>query len=202
MTSLALASNGKTKMRATILAASQRLCVEQGENALTIRNIAASVGVSPTIIYQHYHGKAEIMHDMQLIGFEQLDACLGEIDEREPVKRLLAMCHRYVRFATEHPWLYELLFLRLVDPESDEPEREPAFLARVSTCVRDGVAAGSFRPELVPGGAALQLWAALHGVTTALLARNGRRSAFTIPEANRAEMLDSYFSTLARGLSP
>jgi AcrR family transcriptional regulator len=200
MTSLALATNGKTKMRATILAASQSLCVEHGEDALTIRNIAARVGVSPTIIYQHYHGKAEILHDMQVIGFERLDACLAEITERDPVARLLAMCREYVRFATEHPWLYELLFLRLLEPE-DETEQAPAFLRRVAGCVRDGVAAGDFRRELVPDHAAMQLWAAMHGVTTAVLARGGRRSAFAIPEGDRQQLLESYFETLTRGLA-
>jgi AcrR family transcriptional regulator len=201
MTSLGLTRNGKTKMRASILDASRRLCVEHGEEALTIRNIAASVGVSPTIIYQHYHGKAEILHDLQRLGYAQLDARLAEIDEPDPQRRLAAMCRGYVGFALDHPWLYELLMLRWDDPEGDVPEPQPAFVHRLSRCVHDGVAVGALRREIVPEDAALQLWAAMHGLTTALLGAGARRSMLAVAPTDREAVLEGYVALLARGLA-
>ena len=71
-----------------IASAARRLLDKDGTEAVTMRRIAASVGVTPMAIYRHYPDRASLLNALADEGFEELAARLafkefsGGVEER------------------------------------------------------------------------------------------------------------------------
>lgn len=190
-----------------IIRAGIGLGAELGEEGLTMRAIAAQLGISVTNIYQHFENKASILREIRFHGVTMLDQALieaGVADDR--AARLREMSHAYVRFARSNPWLYKQLF----DAEEldwttmPEDERDVA-LAPIETTranFEQGVAQGSFRADLDVLQAVLLTWASLHGVASLLL--RGRLSAahpaFPVPDVDA--FIEAFVVNLVCGFRP
>jgi len=61
-----------------IIRAGIQLGAELGEEGLTMRAIAARLGISVTNIYQHYENKAAIVREVRFHGVAMLNAALIE----------------------------------------------------------------------------------------------------------------------------
>ena len=164
-------------LRAEILAAAEQLLITTGDQgAVSIRAIADAAGVTPPSIYLHFADKSELLAavcEARFADFERYmqDAVCG-IDD--PLEALWAMGRAYVRFGLEHPEHYRIMFM--TRPPADGPAVPvdklpglPAFgflVEAVARCMdAGGIAAGD--PFLV----ATNLWTAVHGVTSLLIAR-------------------------------
>jgi AcrR family transcriptional regulator len=152
--------HSRSELRQAILAVSERIGREQGEAALTMRNIAAALGVSPTLLYQHFESKAAILRELEAQGHAELerrlDAALSP--SVDPPERMRALCRAYVEFARRSPWLYSLLFASASAQEHAEP-----FASRAAACIV-AVGGGSDDAPLLAG---LHAWAAVHGLALA-----------------------------------
>jgi AcrR family transcriptional regulator len=86
---------------------------KQGAEAVTMRRVAAAVGVTPMAIYRHYPGRANLLNALADEGFEELAARLafkkfsGGVEER-----LTKMMEVYLEHALQRPRLFELMFLK------------------------------------------------------------------------------------------
>lgn len=164
------------RLAGEIIDAATELLIGAGDDsAVSIRSVAARVGVTPPSIYLHFADKQELLDAVWLRYFENIDdvlvaACEGVDD---PLDRLVRMGVAYVRFAVGAPALYRLLDGRTPRkghaPVGDEVRAASAFTTldeAVAGLAESGVLAGRDRAALV-----LELWAAAHGIASLMICR-------------------------------
>lgn len=196
----------KAGLHDEIVRVSIQLGSELGEEALTMRAIAAHLGVSATALYQHFESKAAILREIRLHGVRMLRRSLEEVEADDATRRLAALAERYVDFALNNPWLYKVLFFGdEVDwGEVDVEEREEllAPLSIVHQCLENGIHRGVFRSDLEIHHTALMLWSSMHGLATMLM--DGRISAShpVFPVEDVPAFVRGYIEGVARGLEP
>jgi AcrR family transcriptional regulator len=162
-------------LRADILAAAEQLLIQTGDQgAVSIRAIADAAGVTPPSIYLHFADKAELLGAVCEARFGEFsefitDAVRGIDDPLEVVRE---MGRAYVRFGLENPEHYRIMFMTRPLAEGLPLDRLPGLtafghvVAAVDRCMEAGaIAAGD--AFLV----ATNLWTAVHGVTSLLIAR-------------------------------
>jgi AcrR family transcriptional regulator len=144
---------------------------KDGVDALSVRKLAERVGVSQTALYHHFRDKQALLC---AIGEEAIDHFAGMLQAGlAEVEGLEARFERfvtvYVRFALEHPELYEVLFGR-VTWKGEGPESE-AFRSKARASFRSYAemvsslqAQGWLSPDLNPLRLAQVLWGTLHGL--------------------------------------
>ena len=137
-------------MASRIAAAARRLLDKEGAEAVTMRRVAAAVGVTPMAIYRHYPDRASLLNALADEGFEELTACLavkkfsGGVEEQ-----LTKMMDIYLEHGLRKPRLFELMFLKPREgarsyPRDFKAGRSPTanLLAEV---VQSGMDRGHFR---------------------------------------------------------
>lgn len=148
-----------------IVDAAERLLVDEGPDALTVRAIATAAGVAPMSVYNHLGGKNGVLDQLLIRGFDGLSAALSDVHSDDPFEDLAEAGRRYRTFAREHPSHYALMFERSV------PDYEPSMLtlghARASfkaleVLVQRAMAAGVI-DAANPADVAQQLWSTCHG---------------------------------------
>jgi AcrR family transcriptional regulator len=162
-----------------ILEAAERLLIATGsEDAVSIRAVADSIGVTPPAIYRHFDDKAHLLFQVCGRHFERMDAFILEATDSidDPVEVLCERARAYVRFGRENPEHYRIMFMGRseVTPEqyADELVVETGSFAHMVECVQRCVDAGRFRAD-IPDAFTLTfaLWSAVHGVTSLLVAK-------------------------------
>ncbi|MGH9018153.1 MAG: TetR/AcrR family transcriptional regulator [Acidimicrobiales bacterium] len=163
-------------MEATLLGAASDLLESEGPEALSIRRIAATAGVAPMGVYNHFASKAGIVESLFIQGFERLGEAmvtLGDIDD--PYDALLEGGRRYRALARAHPMAYRVMFLQAV------PGFEPSQAALTAAAAAfDGLVASvgrAMRAGVLSDGdpalVAQMIWASVHGWMTVELAGMG-----------------------------
>ncbi|WP_296598489.1 TetR/AcrR family transcriptional regulator, partial [Phenylobacterium sp.] len=98
--------------RERLCAAAERLFAEKGPDAVTMRQLAAELGVSPMTPYRYFQDKDDILAAVRTNGFNQfaeaLEAARG--NAKSARAKAAAVGDAYVRFAFEHPHTYKLMF--------------------------------------------------------------------------------------------
>jgi AcrR family transcriptional regulator len=160
-----------SKLRADILAAAAALLEETGsEQSVTLREIARRVGIAAPSIYEHFPGREAIVYAVIDDVFSQFRAAIqrAQDGQSDPPGRLRAGCAAYLRFASQHPGQYRVLFGRRQHLGGRPPGRtatwDQAFNLLVAA-VRDCASAGQAATD-DPRGDAITIWAALHGYAT------------------------------------
>lgn len=138
--------------------------LEGGERPadLSVRSLAADLGVSPAAPYRHFASHEALLAAIAARGFERLDVAL------EPAGGdLEALGAAYLEFAVAHPQLYRAMFALPRDRAAGDPALATASnrayerLRSAVECRRD-VAAGR-----LPGPTAtLAAWAYVHGLAS------------------------------------
>jgi AcrR family transcriptional regulator len=162
-------------LRTELLEHAERVLAERGAGALSLRELARDIGVSHGAPRRHFADKQALLDALAEDGFDRLGAELRASVARAPAgfaPRLTALANAYIRFATEHAALVEVMFAVKHRPgagASLAAAGERAFEGPLSL-VADAQAAG----EVVPGdpeGVSMVAWAALQGL--AMLANSG-----------------------------
>ncbi len=147
--------------------AAEHLFASRGPEAVTIRQLASALGVSPMTPYRYFKDKDAILAAVRARAFdrhaEALERAYGE-NPADPVERADAIGAAYVRFALENPEAYRLMFDVNQAKAAEYPdlvragERSRATMTRH---LRDLAAAGLLAgdPDLIGH----VYWAALHG---------------------------------------
>jgi AcrR family transcriptional regulator len=162
------------RLRDEILDAATELLLETGHaRAVSIRSVAQRVGVTPPSIYLHFADKDALMDAVCAHYFEKLDTEMRRIAAEHtcPVDALRAQGLGYVRFATQTPEFYriatmgELRYGSNVDATLDSSAFKH-LRATVQKLMDDRI----YLPD-DPTAAALEFWAAAHGVAAMLIAK-------------------------------
>ncbi|KOV90214.1 TetR/AcrR family transcriptional regulator [Nocardia sp. NRRL S-836] len=113
-----------------IIEAALHVLETEGVAALTIRRIAADVEYSAPVVYQHFANKDALLLELVAHGHRLL---LGELRRavREPDvdRRLTRAAAEYVRFAGEHPHLYQVMNAPVADADERRRVVAPAIEA-------------------------------------------------------------------------
>jgi AcrR family transcriptional regulator len=140
--------------RDRITRAASRLAEAEGWDAVTMRRVAAELGVSQPVLYSAYAGgRQELVDSVAVAGFSAIAEALESVDA-EPRARMRA----YLDFARTHPRVYDAMFsmpsgLSFGTGGGPEPLRRAFAAIRAALPQGDDVEA-----EVV--------WATVHGLAT------------------------------------
>src|ERR1043165_8836719 len=182
--------------RERLCEAAERLFAEKGPDAVTMRQLAAELGVSPMTPYRYFRDKDDILAAVRANGFNRFADQLEAARARAGSARAkgYAVGEAYVDFAFEHPTTYKLMF-ELDQPHEAEypelvaagrraPQTRPGY---VDDQVGDGLLKGD--PETI----GMMFWAATHGAVVLELAGK-------LPPGAARKLHHDLMSTLAKGL--
>lgn len=94
----------------TILAAAIEYLEQYGEEALSMRELASYLGLSPRALYRYYSDRAALEAAMAEEGFRRMRVNLADaVGERVGKDALRASAIAYLAFAQAHPAWYALL---------------------------------------------------------------------------------------------
>jgi len=184
--------------RERLCAAAERLFAEKGPDAVTMRQLAAALGVSPMTPYRYFQDKDDILAAVRTNGFTQFAETLEKAREgaKSARAKAAAVGDAYVRFAFEHPHTYKLMF-DLNQPMDDSyPDLVEAGRRAHETqtaWVEDQIAAGEMAGDPEQIGA--MFWAATHGVVVLEMAGK-------LPPGSAKDLHHRLSATLAKGLKP
>jgi len=97
--------------RDRIFAAARALFDKNGMDGLSMRRLAAQVGVTPMAIYKHFPDKAALVDALMLDGFAHWEARVRAIRRKEPLAWLKALMEEILDFALSDPHRFEAAFL-------------------------------------------------------------------------------------------
>jgi AcrR family transcriptional regulator len=188
----------QTKSR--ILDAAREMFVEDGIEAVTMREIAKRIEYTPTAIYHHFRDKQALIEELCLIDFRALAIAFQKIGRiADPGERLRRIGLAYVDYALGHPSHFRFMFMT-PKPSlpassfgvSDGDPNSHAYGVLRET-VADGIAAGRFRPEFTdPDDLAQVLWAGVHGIASLHVVKGGKGDhiAWRDPRETARAMVD------------
>ena len=176
-----------------------RRFAEQGYAGVTLRALAREVGCSPMTPYRYFADKDEILAAVRAAAFGRFaDACEAAAGaERDPLRRLSALGHAYLRFARDEPHAYRTMFELSQPDELSYPElAEQAARARQVKldAVGDAIRSGAIRGDSIE--VANLLWSGMHGVIVLHLAGKLHERPALEP------LCEAMMETLIRGLCP
>ncbi len=138
-------------MRERILDAARGLLFEEGPEGITIRAVAARLGVSPMTLYTYYDSHAALLSALKQRQRARIqahfDAELRLAHTGDVAQATREALERHVRLAKEHPRVFQLLWvLPPGDKESHNgrSERMAAHLRHLSQLVELGIERGVF----------------------------------------------------------
>ena len=173
------------RLRAELVAAASDLLAELGDpKVLSMRGVAAAVGVTPPSIYRHFADKQELLLAVLTERWAEMHAILVDAarESDDPFDALRRFCLAYVRFAEERPGHYRVLFSAAapagVTDEATSHPGAPTFLALVEIVQRCLDAGAEPQPGRDSWFLALQVWLSGHGLVDL---RIGQRFPFPWP---------------------
>jgi len=183
------------------------LGTELGEEGLTMRGIAARLGVSATALYQHFEGKASILRAIRFHGLRLMNKALTPAFEVEqPLEQIRQSAVLYIDFARSNPWLYGLLFQgEEVDFESlsDEEREVLSFSQRaMRRSFERGRELGQLRTDIDVATAPYLLWAANHGVAMLLITGRISEQHPNAAVPSEEQFIASFVESEVRGIMP
>lgn len=104
-------------LKPALIEAARELLRKEGADALSLRGIAAAVGVSHMAPYAHFKNKKELLQAVAAAGFDELTERMMAARKRTKRNRDLALNYgiEYINFALENPEFYRIM-LSQVDP--------------------------------------------------------------------------------------
>ena len=97
--------------RDDILDAARAAFEEGGEANLSIRDVAARVGLTPMAIYRHFESKQALLDALVVEGIEEWRRRVAAVPASAPLDRLRKIGDAYLEFALREPRKYEAAFL-------------------------------------------------------------------------------------------
>jgi AcrR family transcriptional regulator len=139
-----------------IAVAARRLLDKEGVEAVTMRRVAAAVGITAMAVYRHYADRKGLLNALADEGFEELAKRLvavrssGSISGRLE-ERLTRVLDVNLTFGFENPRLFELMFLTPREGARQYPKDFAAGKSPTANLwaqlIEEGMASGYFRKD-------------------------------------------------------
>ena len=184
-----------------IAAAARKILEREGPEAVSMRRVAAAVGITPMAIYHHFPDRAGLLKS---ITDQEFDRLLGFIRKREaeqgpPDELLIRLMDGYIDYALAQPRIFDFVFTRKREgarrfPHDFHARKSPTLNAVADALSRE-MGAKRLRPDDV-WEIALELWALVHGYVVLY-----RADRFAMTEAQFRELCRTAIRRLIRGLA-
>lgn len=161
------------------LAAGYALVAEAGAQALSMRTVAARIGVTHRALYRHHVDREALLSAVAARGYEALAEAL------ETAGSPPAFIEAYAGFALDEPEIYALMMARDRHAITGHPRLKAAawrVIGLSEAILAQGQPAGPARRDRI-----VALWSLLHGALTLYrsgLLRAGSRAQFMVYLAN------------------
>ena len=157
-----------TEVRQLVLSAAEDILQEEGIDALSIRDLAARTGYSPSALYKHFDSKDEVLAELKetflRTVLEEMQEAVGTYTD--PAKCLAAELRAFVDQGRRQPNHYLQAFCTPAPALTKEAAGTEAWGVLEDT-IRRGIDQGRFAPVDV-NEAAFSVWASIHGLMTIL----------------------------------
>lgn len=162
-------------LAAALVSAAREVVVESGWEAVSLRAVARSVGVSANATYRHFPDKAALLLAVATAAFDQLAARMRRVQARAKgddaaaaVARFEATGRAYFGFAVDNPELFRLMFSPVGrrHAEGREDEQTPFDILAESL---DGLVTAGILDTAHREGAEMLAWTSVHGLATLVL---------------------------------
>lgn len=172
------------------LEVAEQLVAENGTGFLTARRIASGIGYTVGSLYLIF----ENLNDLALqVNARTLDRLSLKLDETaanysQPRRSIVELGRSYIRFAADHPHLWNMIFEIRTPNEAGLPEWYRKRIVRLFGCVeRQFEKLRPDLPETPIQSAARALWSGVHGIC--ILARTGKLDVVGIENVESASEL-------------
>ncbi len=152
-----------------LVGAALELIETRGPEAFTLREAAASVGVTHGAAYRHFEDKTALLAAVAQEGYRVLAARLGDVANKtkgSSRERIRALATAYLDFALEHPAQYRVMW----GPRLNEDGRFPSLEAAIQDAfdvvvgvMRQGQDEGVLRKVPEAKQLAIGMWVTAHG---------------------------------------
>jgi len=195
-------------LRRALVSAGIELAREGGPSAIVLREAARRVGVSPNAAYRHFDALPELVEAVAFAGIAELARSMeAELAKCRPaadpgadaIERMGAVGRGYIHFALGEPGLFATAF---AGPPSDTPATEPRGVGdsglgpgELLEQALDGMLAAGVLDAADRETAAINAWAAVHGLSVLLLGPLAGE-----PASEREALIDAFLDLVCRGL--
>ena len=203
-----MARPANPELRGEILKAAAHIVEDCGPDCVTMRQVAETIGSSPTTIYLYFKDKSEVLRGSVHAAFAELaEACeLATVGPRA-LDKLRQNSRAYVVWGIMHPGHYRLMFEYSEELQfsAEDLTLMKETLAPVHTYIQEAVDAGELSSHTNATETAEAVWAALHGATSLAItgrlthSTSGSSGAEAVGAATRAaeQLLNSLLTSLA-----
>ncbi len=135
-----------------IATAARSLLDKEGEEAVTMRRVAAMVGITPMAVYRHYPDRTGLLNALADTGFDELSGRLKAGPFPSDIqKRLTKILDLNLDFALQNPRLFELMFLKRREGSRQYPRDFKAGKSPTANLmaqlIQEGMDSGYFRKD-------------------------------------------------------
>jgi AcrR family transcriptional regulator len=188
-----------TLTRDAVVAATRALIVDESLEAVSLRRIGASLGVTAPALYAHVTDKRDLLRGVAEYELTELMSRFQRITDPDPVVRLRRFSRVYIDYAVENRELFKTIFLFPPDLAIGAPTGEELPLATQAfdlpmLAIDEAITTRVFKP-IDPVVASLVLWIATHGCAEVLL------MGFGFDDAGRDALIDAVLDNVIAGLS-
>jgi AcrR family transcriptional regulator len=186
-------------LRRALVTAALELVRSGGPSAVTVREVARRVEVSPAAIYRHFPDRDALLGEVARLARRDIARRMLDevetVDEADPrsrsIRRFLAVGHGYLRFAEQEPKLLAAAFLPSLatNGHSESPSPWHVLAAALDELVLTGAMPAERR-----SGAETIAWSTVHGFAT--LRANGSFQVSGDPEPDADALLDAIARSL------
>lgn len=155
-----------------LLEAAHRLLAEHGAEALTVRRIATSAGMSTMNVYSRFGGKDGVIDVLYIDGFRRLFAAVDAVPITDDTALdLMNVAQAYRQFALANPTYYRIMLRSAIHdftPSEAASRMTIEGLQRFMERVRGGQARGDIvdASDFEPLEIGTWLWATCHGLVS------------------------------------
>jgi len=185
-------------LKAALIQAALKAVETDGPDALSLRDLAQSLGVSTAAPYRHFPDRRALLAEIAAIGFSDLAAAYAkaQAEAPDPVAALRETARAYLSLAFGRPGLFKLMFASdVVDGDA------PAHLLGPAQAAWQGLfhavaAASTGADPVAVKRSAITGWSTLHGFIT--LVQGGRLKSFMTEPLTEAELLEAVLDKTLR----
>ena len=166
----------------SILDAAVAVIIKDGFAKLSMRKIAAQLGVTATTIYNYYQNKDELYFYIRIRGFELLHQFFEQAYEQHTNMRdkMSSLIKSYIEFGMRYPDYYEVMFLNRMVPKfldcvgthlEDVAAKEKAVALKPFLFVIEKLQKHLGIKEDEAYTMAMQMWVELNGLVSLVISR-------------------------------
>ena len=171
-----MVTNKRSDTKQRILRAACELLEREGISAVSIRRVAKKVQISPMGIYNHFPSLEALLLAVYEAGVTTLARQMWKelVRTDSPPRKLRALVRSYIKFGTQNPHYYSLLFgTEFIQKYLwDSPPRSLVmenfwlpFTEVIQACQETGLIDSTLNPQEI----ATHLWASMHGYVSFLI---------------------------------